>query len=83
MIQQIVYNNNNRWPTKRAQMKWEVKGAKEVANKKTNQTGNSSARLVWGVIGIIVAFGVRQRLPTTFTKLHKSVEKGCIMMLER
>lgn len=34
--------------TKRAQMKWEVKGEEEIANKKTNQTENSSARLSWG-----------------------------------
>lgn len=35
-------------PTQRAQMKWEVKGRKAVANKKTNQTESSSARLLWG-----------------------------------
>ena len=25
----------------------------------------------------------QQHLPNTFTKLHKSVDKGCIMMVER
>ena len=35
-------------PTKRAQMKGEVKGAKEIANKKTNQTKRSLARLLGG-----------------------------------
>ena len=29
-------------------MKGEVKGAKEIANKETNQTKNSLARLLWG-----------------------------------
>jgi hypothetical protein len=33
-------------PTQSAQMKGEVKGGKEIANEKTNQTGSSLARLL-------------------------------------
>jgi len=57
-------------PKKRAntsctQMKWEVKGVKEIDDK-------------------LMGRGKKQQcLPTTFTRLRKSGDKGCIMMLER
>lgn len=53
-------------PTQRAQMKGEVKGAKEIEDELAGKEQKK-----------------QQYPPFTFTKLRKSVDKSCIIILER